>query len=145
MASSGNDNKNVDAQDCFIVCWEEKWWTPCENAGVFCVGALGHDSIGRADYSNYGKAGGGVDLFAPGTVLVGFDPATTTGLPGRFPVHSVQGTSFASPYLAGVAALVRAADPGLSAGSVESILKSTATRGLRSTSRRSSTTTAWAR
>ncbi|MEA2425706.1 MAG: hypothetical protein QOH13_2116 [Thermoleophilaceae bacterium] len=125
VAASGNDNKNVDDEDCFIVCWENTWWTPCENAGVFCVGALARDSLSKADYSNYGTDGG-VDLYAPGTVLVGFDPATPTGTPGHFAVHSVQGTSFASPYLAGVAALVRAADPSMGAGSVETLLKNTA-------------------
>src|SRR3954447_21037004 len=110
VAAAGNDNANVDDEDCFVVCWEEAWWTPCENAGVFCVGALAHNSVARASYSNYGKSSGGVDLFAPGTVLVGLDPATGTafGSPG---VHSVSGTSFASPYLAGVAALIRAASP----------------------------------
>ncbi len=127
IASAGNDNRNVDAKDCFLgACWEEAWWTPCENGGVMCVGALDHDSKNRASYSNWGDRGGGVDLFAPGKVLVGFDPATPTGRPGQTPVHAVQGTSFAAPYLAGVAALVRAADPGLGAGNVESILKSTA-------------------
>ncbi len=119
MAAAGNDSTNVDDTDCFIVCWEETLWTPCENVGVFCVGALGHDTVNRAGYSNYGKSGGGVDLFAPGTVLVGRDPST----PG---VQQTQGTSSASPYLAGVAALVRAADPGLSANDLERILKETA-------------------
>ncbi len=119
MAAAGNDSTDVDDEDCFIVCWEETLWTPCENIGVFCVGALGHDSTERASYSNWGRRGGGVDLFAPGTVLVGPDPTTSR-------VHSVNGTSFASPYLAGVAALVKAADPSLSAGAIEGILIDTA-------------------
>lgn len=118
-AAAGNDSTDVDEEDCFIVCWEETLWTPCENVGVFCVGALAHDSTERASYSNWGRRGGGVDLFAPGTVLVGPDPATSR-------VHSVNGTSFASPYLAGVAALVKAADPSLSAGAIERILVDTA-------------------
>lgn len=127
MAAAGNDGKNVDATDCFIVCWEEAWWTPCENGGVFCVGALEHDSVSRASYSNFGKQGGQVELFAPGKVLVGLDPSTPLGS-GQIPtiIRAVQGTSFASPYLAGVAALVRSANPGLGAGDVERLLVSTA-------------------
>ena len=125
MAAAGNDDTNVDAEDCFIVCWEETLHTPCENTGVFCVGALGHDSVGKAGYSNFGNRGGGVDLFAPGTVLVGLDPARVTGV-GRPAIHAVNGTSFASPYLAGVAALVFAANPRLSAGAVERTLVDTA-------------------
>jgi serine protease len=118
-AAAGNSNTDVDAEDCFIVCWEETLWTPCENIGVFCVGALDHDSTGRAGYSNWGRRGGGVDLFAPGKVLVGSDPQQSG-------VHAIQGTSFASPYLAGVAALVKAADPSLSGGAIERILIDTA-------------------
>lgn len=118
-AAAGNDSTDVDEEDCFIICWEETLWTPCENVGVLCVGALAHDSTERASYSNWGRRGGGVDLFAPGTVLVGPDPATSR-------VHSVNGTSFASPYLAGVAALVKAADPSLSGGAIERILVDTA-------------------
>jgi serine protease len=118
-AAAGNSNTDVDEEDCFIVCWEETLWTPCENVGVFCVGALGHDSTGRASYSNWGRRGGGVDIFAPGTVLVGGDPAKSG-------VHSVNGTSFASPYLAGVAALVKAVDPSLSGADIQRILIDTA-------------------
>jgi serine protease len=119
VAAAGNSNTDVDAEDCFIVCWEETLWTPCENIGVFCVGALAHDSTGRASYSNWGRRGGGVDLFAPGRVAVGGDPQQSG-------VHGVSGTSFASPYLAGVAALVKAADPSLSGAAIERILLDTA-------------------
>lgn len=118
-AAAGNSNTDVDEEDCFIVCWEETLWTPCENVGVFCVGALDHNSTGRADYSNWGRRGGGVDLFAPGRVLVGGDPQQSG-------VHGINGTSFASPYLAGVAALVKAVDPSLSGGAIERILIDTA-------------------
>lgn len=123
IAAAGNDNSDVDAEDCFFGCWEEAWWTPCENAGVMCVGAIEHDGKKKASYSNWGAEQ--VDLFAPGTVVVGFDPATHTD-EDSFGVHRVQGTSFAAPYLAGVAALVRAADPGMGAGAVETLLKNSA-------------------
>lgn len=122
MASAGNDNSDVDGEDCFLgACWEHTWWTPCENAGVFCVGALEDDGIRKASYSNYGAEQ--VDLFAPGTVLVGPDPGTPQSAPGG--IRAVNGTSFASPYLAGVAALVRAAGGG-GPGTVENVLKTTA-------------------
>jgi len=130
FAAAGNDGINVDDTDCFILrdlCWEETWVFPCENGGVICIGGIdtsastrlsGGDPTSRAPQSNYG--GADVDLFAPFTVLVGPDP--TTG-PGARPAN---GTSFASPFAAGVAALVWAAQPTLSADAVESILISTA-------------------
>src|SRR5262249_4569220 len=40
FASAGNDDENIDAEDCFIACWEEAWFTPAENDGVIAVGAL---------------------------------------------------------------------------------------------------------
>jgi hypothetical protein len=70
IAAAGNSNVDVDAEDCFGVCWEEGWTTPCENEGVICVGALGWDSINKAGYSNYGFESCGhapcdVDIFGP--------------------------------------------------------------------------------
>jgi hypothetical protein len=53
-------------------------------------------------------------------MLVGPDPSTGPG------PQEVSGTSFSSPFAAGVAALVWAAEPSLSADAVESILISTA-------------------
>ena len=109
FAAAGNDGVNVDAEDCFIVCWEEAWNNPCENNGVICVGALDWNSQYAALYSNYG--GEDVDIFAPGTVFVGPDPTNTD-------VSFTSGTSVASPFAAGVAALIWAADPNRSAGEV---------------------------
>ena len=108
FASAGNDHQDVDHEDCFIACWEEAWWTPCENDGVLCVGGL--DDNGQVDpSSNYGS--NDVDLWAPFTVLAGPTPGSNF-------VYSVSGTSFSSPFTAGVAALVWAANPALSPGDV---------------------------
>ena len=127
FASAGNDGDNVDDTDCFIVCWEEAWHTPCENGGVICVGGLGTNSTVRASGSNYGPEE--VDLYAPYTVWVGPDPANTGNT-----ARSVSGTSFSSPYAAGVAALVWAANPSLRRSQVESILFDTANWGRDGTS-----------
>jgi len=119
FASAGNDGADVDAQDCFIVCWEEGLWTPCEFGSVICIGGLAVNSVDKAQGSNYGHED--VRLFAPFTMWVGPDPDHAgTG------AHSVNGTSFSSPYAAGVAALIWAANPSLSAGQVEGILRDTA-------------------
>ena len=72
FAAAGNARRDVDAEDCFILCWEEGWQAPCENRTVVCVGALALDSDARASYSNWGLED--VDIFAPGTVLVADDP-----------------------------------------------------------------------
>ncbi len=121
FAAAGNDGANVDAEDCLFwgICWEEAWHTPCENNGVICVGGLAWDSKSKARGSNYG--GENVDIFAPYTLWLGPDPVNTGNIN-----QWKNGTSFSSPFTAGVAALIWAADPGLSAGEVESILYRTA-------------------
>lgn len=122
FASAGNDNQNVDGEDCiFGICWEHTWHTPCENAGVICVGGLGWDSQRKAGGSNYGHEH--VDIFAPYTVYRGQSPAA----PGaNNTVGLINGTSFSSPYAASVAALIWASDPSLSAGQVWNIMRDTA-------------------
>ncbi len=122
FASAGNDGRNVDGEDCFLgICWEHTWHTPCENAGVICVGGLRWDSQFRAGNSNYGHEH--VDIFAPYTVYSGQSPAapggdTTAGI--------INGTSFSSPYAASVAALIWASDPTLNANQVWNIMRDTA-------------------
>lgn len=121
FASAGNDGKNVDGTTCapLVGCWEDTWYTPCENSGVICVGGLRVNSVQRSSRSNYGHEQ--VDIYAPFTLWVGPDPDHTENR-----AHVVNGTSFSSPFVAGVAALVWAADPGLGADEVEDILMRTA-------------------
>ena len=125
FAAAGNDGKDVDSEGCTLsVCFERTWWTPCENAGVICVGGLEENSLSRAQQSNYGDDQ--VDIFAPFTVFVGPDPEHPENKARR-----ISGTSFSSPFAAGVAALIWAANPSLSANQVEDIMLETAHVGKR--------------
>jgi len=67
----------------------------------------------RAYYSNYGSC---LDLFAPGSSIT--SAATNTGNGAT----TMSGTSMAAPHVAGVAALVRAADPSLTPAGVRTRL-----------------------
>jgi subtilisin family serine protease len=73
-----------------------------------------------AGYSNYGA--GSVHLAAPGSAIV------SVALQGFYPdlYTSMQGTSMASPHVMGIAALIAAANPRLSALQVRSVLLSSA-------------------
>jgi subtilisin family serine protease len=87
---------------------------PASFVGVVSVSAV--DSTDHlADFSNTGKA---VDLAAPGVDLVSTVPG------GGYESHS--GTSMASPHVAGVAALVWAARPGLAVDELEAVLRASA-------------------
>lgn len=124
IASAGNDAADVDSEDCLppldSPCWEDAWWSPCENDGVFCVGGLASNATTRASFSNWGNED--VDLFGPGIVWVGGDPFDPEP-------HAAPGTSFSAPFVAGVAALVMAANPQLTNDAVEQILVQTALTG----------------
>lgn len=81
-------------------------WTPY----VVVVSATGSNDT-RTSWSNYGSY---VDLAAPGASI------QTTSSGGGY--SSVSGTSFSSPVAAAVAALVKAANPGLAPHQIEQIL-----------------------
>jgi hypothetical protein len=97
---------------------------------VLHVGAI--SSLGqRCHYSNYGT---GLDLVAPSSNLHLYGRLSVSGanlmVPLRSDVHPFGGTSAAAPIVAGVAALVRSANPDLTSCQIASILKRTADKEL---------------
>lgn len=112
FAAAGNEGANVDSHDlCFAdYCWEDTYYAPCESPGAICVGGMS-DHVARATNSNHGEEQ--VRIYGPYTVLTGPDPVN-----GGNSVRWVNGTSGSTPYVAGVAALIWAADPEMSADDV---------------------------
>ncbi len=113
IAGSGNNSRNNDIFPFYPIDYDEN--TGKEYCNNFIkVGAitLDGDKNFLAYFTNYGKET--VDIFAPGYFLKTTDPVV--GYSYR------DGTSMASPIVAGVAALVRSYYPKLSAADVKQIL-----------------------
>lgn len=112
VAAAGNDGLKGDPPE-----YPAALLQPIGSNGVgglgLSVGASDASGI-RAGFSEYGSF---VSLLAPGQDVVGAV---------RSADEYASGTSFAAPEVAGAAALVWAANPGLSAGRVAAILKATA-------------------
>jgi len=109
--AAGNDNKNLDVENNFPTnkyedgTYADSWLT---------VGASTpyNDNRLKASFSNYGKTT--VDVFAPGF-----------GIYSTYPDQKYQdnnGTSMASPVVAGLAALIRSYYPKLTAKQVKEII-----------------------
>lgn len=104
--------------------------TPANCPGVVTVGATDRNG-GMAYYSNYGST---VDVSAPGGEL--YQNSSSGGIlstynsgqqsPASDSYDYSQGTSMATPHVAGLAALLYSADSTLTPNDVESVLKSTA-------------------
>jgi cell wall-associated protease len=116
VQASGNDNQDIDEKPEFPNADLEDG-TIADN--VLNVGASGLklDTSLATDFSNFGKKN--VDLFAPGVKItsLGMDSETTTD----------DGTSFSSPIVAGVAALVLEYYPDLSIKQVKQAIMESAT------------------
>jgi len=102
VVAAGNGNNNVSGN------------VPAGCNNVVSVGATDRNAA-RASYSAWGPT---LDLSAPGSSVL-----STVANDGY---GTKSGTSMASPHVAGVAALVRAAAPAKTPAQVEAILKSTA-------------------
>ncbi|UUY05602.1 S8 family serine peptidase [Svornostia abyssi] len=103
VAAAGNDGANADAAPTY----------PCALpvANVVCVGATDAADFPAA-FSNFGAAT--VDLHAPGVKIL------STWKTGGY--TTADGTSMASPHVAGVLALLLASDPTLTAGQAKAKL-----------------------
>lgn len=128
FASAGNQGLDVDGEDCLGFCWEEAGIIPCELSAVECVGGLEWNRDTADPESNYGRFDEGtVDMYGPFTVYGPQPLEDGSGVMAN--PDFISGTSFASPFVAGCAALVMAADPSLRAGAVAHILRATAHPG----------------
>ncbi len=114
FASAGNEGENVDVGAKYL---------PCASHWVVCVGGMKVDDTEKHDGSNYGSSTGdtSVQIYGPFCVYAYADPAANDGRAGQ-----ICGTSFASPFVAGVAALLRVADPEISRRDIKTTLFDTA-------------------
>lgn len=110
--AAGNDAKNIDVDPNFPN--DADGASPEFTNNVLTIGALNYEYGANvmANFSNYGKEN--VDVFAPGVKIYATTPNNT--------YEFLQGTSMAAPNVAGVAALVRAYYPTLTASQVKQII-----------------------
>jgi cell wall-associated protease len=120
--AAGNDHKNLDSTDNFpnadLKAYKQR-------AGNWLTVGASSDPTAEADFksltasfSNYGKKE--VDVFAPGTKIYSTIPGGTT-------YGNAQGTSMASPVVAGVAALVLSYNPHLTPQELKMVIEKSAT------------------
>jgi len=117
--AAGNDAKNIDSTDNFP---STTFLDGTQASNVITVGASSDKYITQnyvASFSNYGKKG--VDVFAPGSRIY-------STLPGGNSYGFEDGTSMASPVVAGVAALLRSYYPNLSAAQIKQAIEKSVTQ-----------------
>ncbi|MDZ4810720.1 MAG: S8 family peptidase [Bacteroidota bacterium] len=116
--AAGNDAKNIDTTFNYP--------TPAAIDGTrpnnwITVGASGDPKAGglTANFSNFGKKE--VDVFAPGVKIY-------STVPGGNTYQNLQGTSMASPVVAGLAAFLLEYYPNLSAAQVKMVIEKSSTK-----------------
>ncbi|MCC8409697.1 S8 family serine peptidase [Mucilaginibacter sp. UR6-1] len=113
VQAAGNDNQDVDAKPQFPNdTFEDGSVTDMDNVIVVGASAAKNDQELAGSFSNYGKKN--VDVFAPGVKVTSVDKDAE--------FNTADGTSFASPITAGVAALVLEYYPKLSAKQLKQVI-----------------------
>jgi thermitase len=116
VAAAGNDGDNVDVTPHYPCAYTE--------ANVLCVGATDSDDE-LAGFSNYGS--NAVDLFAPGVRIASAYPTGFSSfLDAGDGYEMMNGTSMATPHVAGAAALVAAHHPEFTASQIKAALMDSA-------------------
>ncbi len=110
--AAGNDGANIEEEDNFPNAQYQKNGKWASNWIEVGASKWNKDGELAADFSNYGQTR--VDLFAPGVEIYSTVPGSK--------YKSLQGTSMASPVVAGVAALVLSYYPDLKAKDLKKIL-----------------------
>ncbi|MBS1639771.1 MAG: S8 family peptidase [Bacteroidetes bacterium] len=114
--AAGNESNNVDEKPNYpnpFMLMENYKVNNFINVGASSDLRITPNSI-AADFSNYGKQT--VDVFAPGVKIY-------STLPGGNQYGNLQGTSMASPVVAGIAALIRSYYPTLTAVQVKACIE----------------------
>jgi len=111
VQAAGNENKDIDTENNFP---NHKDLDEKTIASWITVGASGpkDDATLKASFSNFGKTQ--VDVFAPGVQIYSTIPGSK--------YKNLDGTSMASPVVAGLAGLIRSYYPKLTAAQVKEII-----------------------
>lgn len=117
VQAAGNENKDIDTENNFP---NHKDLDEKTIASWITVGASGpkDDETLKASFSNFGKTQ--VDVFAPGVKIHSTVPGSK--------YKDLDGTSMASPVVAGLAGLIRSYYPKLSAAQVKEIIVKSVTK-----------------
>lgn len=116
--AAGNDNKNVDTEYNYPTNFKDNEHKSFVNNWITVGASTRYNNALKASFSNYGKEK--VDIFAPGLEIY------STVTKGKY--KFLQGTSMASPVVAGCAALLWSYFPQLTAEQVKNILFITANK-----------------
>ncbi|MCA9839554.1 MAG: S8 family serine peptidase [Trueperaceae bacterium] len=112
VAAAGNESTRLT---------DDEFRLPCSLKFVICVGAMERNKM-AAVYSNYGTP---LDIWAPVEIYSTVIPDTADKT-GADAICCFNGTSAATPFIAGVVALMKALNPQLRWEDAEQILKTTA-------------------
>ncbi|WP_421939560.1 S8 family peptidase [Pedobacter sp.] len=117
VQAAGNENKDIDVETNYP---NHKDLDEKTIASWITVGASGpkDDETLKASFSNFGKTQ--VDVFAPGVRIYSTVPGSK--------YRNLDGTSMASPVVAGLAGLIRSYYPKLSAAQVKEIIVKSVTK-----------------